>query len=189
MIGLIPDELKSCWIQTYTGRKFFPFAPNTIDVDIIDIAHALSNICRFNGHSQHFYTVAQHSCIVARQCAPQNKLWGLLHDAAEAYIQDLVRPIKRAMGRGVYEQAEAQLQLAIAEKFNLPTTLPEEVKYWDDVILRTEQRDIMISASGEAHEWHWERPVEPLPDAQRIYPWPQHIIEQYFMEEYKRLAL
>ena len=80
------------WIQTYTGKKFFPMNPKTEDLDIIDIAHALSMKCRFVGHTKQFYSVAQHSVIVSWNCS--NPHLGLLHDAAEAYLPDVPAPIK-----------------------------------------------------------------------------------------------
>lgn len=93
------------WIQTYMGKKFYPFDPKILDICIEDIAHSLSLICRFNGHCTEFYSVAQHSCLVSGLAAEEAKHWGLLaeldaartglmHDAAEAYLGDIVTPIK-----------------------------------------------------------------------------------------------
>lgn len=86
------------WIATYTGRRINPSEMMSADVDIRDIAHALSNICRFGGHSSYFYSVAEHSVHVARIVAkhtPEVGLYALLHDAAEAYIGDIVSPLKQ----------------------------------------------------------------------------------------------
>ena len=91
------------WIQTFTGKKFYPFNPKAKDVCIEDIAHSLSLICRFNGHCREFYSVAQHSVnvsyIIEANKGFVNYLhdpaqFGLLHDAAEAYLGDVVAPIK-----------------------------------------------------------------------------------------------
>lgn len=82
------------WIQTYTGKKMFPLAPKREDICIEDIAHALSMKCRFNGHCNLFYSIAQHSLIVASLVKPELRLAALLHDAAEAYLPDFCRPIK-----------------------------------------------------------------------------------------------
>ena len=79
---------------TYTGKEFYPLDPNPADIDIKDIAHALSNCCRFAGHIKSFYSVAQHSVIVSELCEPENALAGLLHDASEAYLSDIARPVK-----------------------------------------------------------------------------------------------
>lgn len=85
------------YIQTYTGKKFHPFDPKPEEICIEDIAHSLAHICRFNGHTEFFYSVAQHSLIVAhllKDESPLTQLLGLLHDAAEAYIGDIPAPIK-----------------------------------------------------------------------------------------------
>ena len=95
---------RDIWIQTYTGKKFYPYAPKKEDVCIEDIAHALSMICRFNGHCKEFYSVAQHSYYVSVLCGDQREhrvsycqflaAYGLMHDAAEAYLGDIPSPIK-----------------------------------------------------------------------------------------------
>lgn len=90
------------WIQTVSGRQFWPLEPKADDVDIGDIAHALSMKCRYSGHTQKFYSVAEHSVHISNALlrdgwSPTTALWGLLHDAAEAYLPDIARPIKAAM--------------------------------------------------------------------------------------------
>lgn len=75
-------SMRSDWIATFTGGVFFPLAPRVEDVRISDIAHALSMLCRFAGHTRGFYSVAQHSVLVSRLCSQQDALWGLLHDAS-----------------------------------------------------------------------------------------------------------
>ncbi|MBF0612521.1 MAG: hypothetical protein HQL55_15470, partial [Magnetococcales bacterium] len=77
------------WIQTFTGRQFWPLAPVLEHIHVQDIAHALSLLCRFNGHCQKFYSVAEHSLHVATILPPELAGWGLLHDASEAYLADL----------------------------------------------------------------------------------------------------
>ena len=80
--------------MTYSGRRFWPLEPRPQDVDIEDIAHAMSMKCRFTGHAEGFISVAEHSVNVARFLPPKLRLHGLLHDAAEAYLPDIARPIK-----------------------------------------------------------------------------------------------
>jgi len=80
------------WIQTYTGKRFWPLDPRPEDVDILDIAHSLSLLCRFTGHTSSFYSVSQHSILVAQEVPKRLRLWALFHDAAEAYIGDIARP-------------------------------------------------------------------------------------------------
>lgn len=86
------------WIQTFTGKQFWPLTPKAEDVCIEDIAHALAFKCRFGGHCKTFYSVAEHSCRVAEILRPEHQLIGLLHDAAEAYLPDVAAPIKSAIG-------------------------------------------------------------------------------------------
>lgn len=81
-------------IRTYTGILFDPFHPKIEDINIYDIAHALSNECRYAGHCSKFYSVAEHSVIISKLCSEENALTGLLHDGSEAYVKDLPRPIK-----------------------------------------------------------------------------------------------
>jgi hypothetical protein len=72
------------WMQTFTGRRFWPLDPRGEDVLIEDIAHALSLLTRYGGHCTRFYSVAEHSVLLARAATPENALWLLLHDASEA---------------------------------------------------------------------------------------------------------
>src|ERR1019366_9954250 len=81
-------------IRTYSGVRFKPLDPDPA-VGISDIAHALANQCRFGGHSSAFYSVAQHSVRVSEICAAEDALWGLLHDASEAYLVDVPAPLKQ----------------------------------------------------------------------------------------------
>lgn len=88
-------ERKGDWMQTYTGRKFWPLNPRAEEVYIEDIAHSLALSCRFNGHCKVFYSIAQHSVLVSQIVKPTQQLIALLHDSAEAYLGDIIRPIKR----------------------------------------------------------------------------------------------
>ncbi|MEM4379972.1 MAG: hypothetical protein QXL01_04720, partial [Thermoplasmatales archaeon] len=81
------------WIETYSGKKFDYLAQSELDIE--DIAHALSNLCRFNGHTRVFYSVAEHSVNVSSMVPPELKIAALLHDAAEAYIGDVPSPLKQ----------------------------------------------------------------------------------------------
>ena len=108
------------YITTVTGKHFYPLRPKPEDVDVEDIAHALSLICRANGHFRHFYSVAQHSLACAEEAAARGHstevvLGCLLHDASEAYLCDVTRPVKRHIPQ--YLQAEERLQAVIWERF------------------------------------------------------------------------
>lgn len=151
------DMRQGDWMQTYSGYQFWPLDPMPEDVHILDIAHALSNQCRFAGHCRTFYSVAQHSVIVSQVVPLHDALWGLLHDAAEAYLVDLPRPLKRhsEMGR-LYQAIEGRLVHVICERFGLPTDEPESVRLADDVVLMTEKRDLMPGI------YKWSEVAEPL---------------------------
>lgn len=138
------------WIQTYTGRAVFPLDARPEEIDPRDIAHALSNLCRYAGHVNQFYSVAQHCCLVsdwvwmATGDAPA-ALWGLLHDATEAYLVDLPRPIKLSPGFESYRAAEANLELVIADRFKLEGPMPAIVHEADNRILVDERAALMAT--------------------------------------------
>jgi hypothetical protein len=132
------------WMQTFTGRAFYPMAPRVEDIDPVDIAHALGLICRYGGHVKRFFSVAEHCVLMSHAVAPENALWALLHDATEAYLSDMIRPIKRAMPE--YRAAEWRMQQAIVDRFDLPTLdLPDEVKEADIRILHDEREALMAT--------------------------------------------
>ena len=136
------------WMQTYSGKVFWPMDPHPEDVDIDDIAHALSMLCRFGGHTKWFYSVAEHCCHVHDFAPRQHRGWALLHDAAEAYLVDVPRPVKHALA--VYKEAEALLLGVIATKFGLRGAFPDEVKCLDNRILVDECQQAM---GGPTKPW------------------------------------
>lgn len=134
------------WMQTYMGRQFWPMDPRPAEIDIYDIAHALSMLCRYGGHSRKFYSVSEHCVHISDNVSPLNALWGLLHDASEAYLCDIVRPVKRHLSG--YHEAELRLQRVICDKYGLPHRMPEEVKEADNRILLDERAAIMAIPPG-----------------------------------------
>jgi len=134
--------LRGDWIQTYSGRAFYPLDPHAEDVCIEDIAHALSQLCRFGGHCQRFYSVAEHSVLLSRYVAPGFQLWALLHDASEAYLVDVPRPVKKQILG--YVEAERRVMRAICERFRLDPLEPWAVKDADTRILADEARQLMV---------------------------------------------
>ncbi len=155
------------WIQTYTGRQFFPLSPEPEDVCPVDIAHALSCQARFSGHTRGGpYSVAQHSLLVASAVPAWFRLAALLHDAAEAYLVDLPRPLKHGTYIGPHFAAfEARIARAIGERFDvfLDPTAPD-VHVADMRALATERRDLMMP---EPAQWGdlpppLEERVEPV---------------------------
>lgn len=130
-------------MTTYTGRRVWPAAVQPEDVCIEDIAHALSQQCRFAGHTRVFYSTAQHSVLVARSCEPRDALWGLLHDASEAYLSDIVRPLKHSPWLDGYRELEAGTQRAICRAFGLPLEQPASVTAADRTVCAVELRDLV----------------------------------------------
>ena len=140
---------KGSFISTYSGQKFWPADPREDEIVIEDIAHALSLLCRGNGHVKHFYSVGQHSIYCAKEArlrgySARVQLSCLLHDGSEAYISDITRPVKRMMP--LYLEMEELLQGAIEKKYGLGGLSDEEknqVKLVDDTILRYELSDLL----------------------------------------------
>jgi hypothetical protein len=130
------------WIQTYTGRRFWPLDPRAEEVEIEDIVHALAMKCRFTGHVREFYSVAQHSLLVADMCPLEDRRWALLHDAAEAYLPDVARPIKRQLSG--FRAIEEKVLRCVARRFDLPWPMPQSVEIADVRALATERRDLMV---------------------------------------------
>ncbi len=172
------ESVNGNWFLTYTGKKVDPFRMTADDVSIEDIAHSLSNICRFNGNCHEFYSVAQHSIYVASLLPPELKFVGLMHDATEAYCGDMIRPIKAAMP--AYQALERIIWAAIAEKYGLPLVLPHEVKVADNIMLMTERRDLMPVTPDD-----WG--VKELAADFFVYPKPPKQAKSNFLSFFHRL--
>lgn len=135
------DHRSGGWIQVLSGAPFWPLDPRPEEIDINDIAWALSMQCRFAGHVTRFYSVAEHSILVSQLVPAADALWGLLHDATEAYLQDLVQPLKADMPE--YRAHEDRLMACIAEQFGLPGEMPRSVKEIDRRMLFTEKHALL----------------------------------------------
>lgn len=165
------------WILTHSGRQFDLVNPTAAMISPLDIAQALSNLCRFNGHTRTHYSVAQHSMLVSSLVPDQYKLVALLHDATEAYIGDMTRPLKAIMPS--FRIAEEIIWHAICDRFNLDPVLPECVVRADLIALATERRDLMPKHPAE---WECLRGVPPMPETLI----PQSAPEAY-MQYFSRL--
>lgn len=130
-------------IRTFKGHYINVFDPKPESIDIEDIAHALSHVCRFGGHTKEFYSVAQHSIEVMELCSDDNKLSALLHDASEAYMCDMPRPIKRHLPD--YKKVENGLMHAIAQRFDLPWPFSPEIKQKDSLMLEWEHEHLILN--------------------------------------------
>lgn len=128
-------------ILTNKGSYFFFDRPEEHDYLIEEIAHALSHICRFTGHTKEFYSVAQHSVLVSLLVPYEYKLEALLHDASEAYLGDVASPLKALLPQ--YKAIERRVEQAIARRYSLRFPLPKPVKIADGRMLVTEKRDLL----------------------------------------------
>lgn len=166
-------------IQTYTGRyiNFKTLAYN--DYAIEDIAHSLSNMCRFTGHCKEFYSVAQHCVIASNNVADEYKLEALMHDAVEAYLGDVSSPLKELLPE--YKQLEKNLYADIANYFGYPEKTSQTVKNIDLVMLATEKRDLMTDTPVK---WGILDGIVPLQE--KIVPWCPNQAKSTFLETFRR---
>jgi len=165
-------------MQTFTGKAIDLANFKEDDVRLPDIAHALSMINRFNGHTKFPYSVAQHSVMVSKIVEPQNALWGLLHDASEAYLGDVSTPLKMMLPS--YRELEDQVQRAIASKFGLKWPMPHEVKEADLRALLSEKRDIVPGG----HDFGI--PLDPVAGTVVGMEWAE--AKQQFIDRFKELV-
>lgn len=175
------------WIQTFTGKKFYPLAPLPEDIDPRDVAHALGNLCRFGGHTHEFYSVAEHSYHLSMGVSDSDAAWALLHDAAEAYLVDVPRPVKRMLTE--YKAIEFDILQCIATRFDLEASLdspiyPLTVKDADNRILLTERLALMPNT---VHRW--EEVEDQVPFPANIVGWTPMEARDRFMTRLSELAL
>lgn len=138
----VSKDGKDTWLSTFSGTRVSVMNPKPEQIDIKDISVAIAKQCRFNGHCSRFYSVAEHC---ARGASLAYQLYGkevakefLLHDATEAYMGDLIRPVKRMIPK--FEAMEQKFWEAISTKFNLPYIHSKEVHYLDNVMVVWEKQ-------------------------------------------------
>lgn len=150
------------WIVTYSGGAFDLIDPQPETVHPVEVAHALSLICRFTGHVRQHYSVAQHCVVVSQLVPPEDALAGLLHDAAEAYVGDVSKPLKMLLPQ--YQTVEERVWGAVAARFKISTTLPASVKRADITALLWEGRDLLAGSTDAWVDGHLGGavPSEPL---------------------------
>lgn len=197
------------WFQTFTGRKFYVFDPRIDDIDLEDIAHSLANTCRFNGHTRMFYSVAQHSihvCNIFGKLVEGTEfeenyrayLCALLHDATEAYVGDLIRPIKRSLPD--YKVAERNIWTCVLKKYGLWETwhlqgtkdrmlfVSNLVKEADNIMLVTEKRDLLVKTgpAGDRLQWYLEEEVKPDEEL-KVMPRAPGVTKSIFLKLFEGL--
>jgi len=185
----------STWLQTVSGKQFIPLAPTVEMICIEDIAHGLSNLCRYSGQCREFYSVSQHSVMAShvittldgflRLSTDERKMMqlvALLHDAPEAYIVDVPTMIKQHLP--VYKEIESNVMRTIAQKFNIDFALFSHplVHEADMTMLATEKRDLM---GPEPAPW-----IDmPKPYGGHIFPMEPKKAKQTFLDRFTELGV
>ncbi len=172
------------WIPTFSGVDFNYADVGSNQIRIEDIAHALSNICRFGGHTKHFYSVAEHSIYVSRYCPPEMKLIGLLHDATEAYVWDMIKPLKSMDIMKGYRKLENDIWQAISNRYDLPHLIPNEVEVVDQRLLETERLQVYPHVP---HRWSTETGKKPYKEL-RIHFYCPKQAEEIFLVLFKQIT-
>lgn len=170
------------WINTVSGKRFDILNPQQDQIDITDIAKGLSNIARYSGQINQFYSVAEHSYLMSFEVSQDDILpiMALLHDSAEAYLGDVTSPLKALLPE--YKRIEDVVLSAILDKFDLPHELPEEVIEADRRMLATEAEVLF-----ERHE-EWKIPFEPY-NKETIQFLPPGLAEFAFMQRLQQLTI
>ena len=193
------------WFQTFTGRLVDVLHPTPEMVDIEDIAHALSMTCRFSGHCREFYSVAEHSVLVEqigtwlmdRDSGTQHSLCLLLHDAAEAYVGDVITPVKRALdfadarpGGMVpcsLKELEYRWLSAITEKFGLGNRLTSPT----EIMKKADSRALAVEVVSLFHpvraEWWGDRERPNPGDGWAVDCWPPAEARRRFLGRFQTL--
>lgn len=164
--------------MTHTGRKFWLLDPRPGDFCLEDIAHSLSNQCRFVGQCNEFYSVAQHSALVYRHLVLSsdvgNEKQALFHDAPEAYTGDMSRPLKRILRR--IKTIENRIWLAFCKQYDIHPVLSLHVKRVDDLLLATEREHLMPKDGS-----HWEEIAGIVPLSEIPLPLPPRHAKDLFL--------
>jgi hypothetical protein len=168
-------------IMLHSGAWFDFCAPASSRFNIEDIAHGLANICRYAGQCKRFYSVAEHSILVS-ETAKGFEYEALLHDAAEAFLGDITRPLKQMLPD--FKRIEAEIERAVLDRFGVPWPLPPQVKQADLRVLAAEQKEIMPEGTDG---WVRGQKVEPAPIVVRHLTPEQ--AKQEFLDRYEILRV
>lgn len=184
-----PNELgdynsEDAWIQTFTGLDVYPLNPDITKISLVDCAHSLSILNRYNGHSLLSVNVAWHSLLVSLNVSPENALAGLMHDAPEYILGDILRPIKRTPLFAPYRKLEEKWLELFGMKCGFKTPLDEEVKLVDNGALLYE-RDVYMAAAPKQWREYPHKPIHAIPDAN---PFDSKACEVAFLRRFSQLT-
>lgn len=177
------NQVDKAYIGTFTGKKFFLLKPRLVDVDIRDIAHGLALQCRWTGQSRFHYSIAQH-CYYCSFLGPENEaLDRLMHDAPEAYMGDMNRPLKHFTAAGpAYRRQEAVIQHVICRKYGLSLTEPDSVHIADQQMLSAERGQLMRLNFKISDIWQTRAAANV-----KIARWTPEKAEKMFLKRFKEL--
>jgi uncharacterized protein len=184
---LTRSEAHPGFVATVSGRLFDIVNPDPSEIDIDEMAHALSQINRFCGHTQYPYSVAQHSVLCAKECErrypcrPELALALLLHDGAEYVCCDIIRPLKRMIG-SLYRPIEDRVQEAVWKRFGLRVGHSAQaiIHECDNAVVMTESRALMRGSE----RWNW---ADTQPSPLKITRMSAYQAERWFLETFKEL--
>lgn len=170
------------WLLTHSGLHFDLIDPQPDMIDVVDIIKGLSRESRFSGQTKIFYSVAQH-CTLASEIVPEEFAFeALMHDASEAYIKDIPRPLKQILPD--YRLVEARIEAVIRDRFGLPAAQSYPVTQADRIMLATERRDLMPK---DDTEWSCLNNVQPMD--KRIRAVNSNHAESMFMQRFFEVLL
>jgi uncharacterized protein len=176
------EPRKGGWIQTYSGKRFYPLDARAEEISLEDIAHSLANVCRFNGHCRRFYSVLEHSLHVAGLVPEELKAQALLHDASEAYLGDLVRPLKTMSEFQFFNEAEERLERTIELRFAISPMTHASVKLADKAMLWWEYNQLFDHRYFEWDKWKTYANYFPPVAIAPVAPHPEALIETFAQE-------
>jgi hypothetical protein len=168
--------------NSYSGHIINLHHPEKSTIEILDIAEALSRICRFGGHCRAFYSVAQHSVFVAALCPVHLKKAALLHDAAEAYLGDVIKPLKVILG-DTYGKLEEKFETEIFLRFGISHQDAQAVKEFDRMALEIESE--ALQKGRYELLTHWMKQYNLIVDNR--FTWSPAIGAKMFLDWHKKL--
>ena len=175
------QQTESC-ITTVSGRFYDLLKPEEYEYDIEEIATALSNICRYTGHVNKFYSVAEHSVLVSRVVPEPLALCGLLHDASECFVGDVSSPLKKLLP--AYKEIEERIQNAIARHFNLSYPFPEAIHEADKRVYWVERRSV---ADNDVKDMLWHQDLRATRKVEAVGMTPI-MARRMFLSRYKEIT-